>query len=117
MLTGEQSPLSVEGAARAALDQAGDGDITLGVRPEHIVFSGRPGDGGMLSIAGAVDTVEPLGHTTLVRIKLAVRQPAERLVAGKVQLQEGEAVFATFPPDRVYLFDRKSEQALLGIGD
>jgi hypothetical protein len=39
------------------------------------------------------------------------------LVAGKVRLQEGEAVYATFPPDRLYLFDRKSEQALLGINE
>ena len=64
-----------------------------------------------------MDTVEPLGHTTLVRAKLASDKRLSALVAGKVRLQEGEAVHATFPPDRLYLFDRKSEQALLGISD
>ena len=37
------------------------------------------------------------------------------LLEGKVRLEEGQAVHATFPADRVYLFDRKSEQSLLGI--
>ena len=37
------------------------------------------------------------------------------LLEGKVRLKEGQAVHATFSSDRVYLFDRKSEQSLLGI--
>ena len=39
------------------------------------------------------------------------------LIAGKVRLAEGQAVHAIFPENRVYLFDRKSEQSLLGISE
>ena len=115
VLPDERTTLALAGDARAALARASGGEITVGVRPEHIVFSDRPAEGGLLSIAGAVDTVEPLGHTTLVRAKMASDKRLSALVAGKASLQEGEPVYATFPPDRVYLFDRKSEQALLGI--
>ena len=114
-LTEERTTLTFNGAARAALARAGDGEVTIGVRPEHIVFSDRPADGGLLSIAGTVDTVEPLGHTTLVRAKMASSRRLSVLIAGKTRLGEGETVYATFPPNRLYLFDRKSEQALLGI--
>ena len=69
------------------------------------------------AIAGAVDTVEPLGHTTLVRAKMASGRRLNVLLAGKVRLKEGQAVHAVFAPDRVYLFDRKSEQSLLGISE
>ena len=68
-------------------------------------------------MAGAVDTVEPLGHTTLVRAKMASDRRLNVLIAGKVRLAEGQAVHATFPANRVYLFDRKSEQSLLGISE
>ena len=67
------------------------------------------------SVAGSVDTVEPLGHTTLVRAKMASERVLNVLLEGKVRLEEGQAVHATFPADRVYVFDRKSEQSLLGI--
>ena len=117
VLADERTTLTVDGGARAALSRASDREITIGVRPEHIVFSDRPATGSILSIAGAVDTVEPLGHTTLVRAKLASGKRLSVLVADKVRLQEGEAVFATFAPDRLYLFDTKSEQALLGISE
>ena len=116
-LTNAKTTLAiVDGGARAALARAG-GEVTVGVRPEHISFSDRPPEDGLLGIAGAVDTVEPLGHTTLVRVKLASAERVSALVAGKVRLREGEAVYATFPPDRLYMFDRKSELALLGISE
>ena len=70
---------------------------------------------GAFSVAGVVDTVEPLGHTTLVRSKNGAGRRLNVLVAGKVRLKEGQAVHAIFAPDRVYLFDRKSERSLLGI--
>ena len=113
----EKTTLSFNGAARAALARAGGGEVTLGVRPEHIVLSDRPGEGDLLSIAGTVDTIEPLGHTTLVRAKVASDKRLSALIAGKSRLKEGEPVYATFPPNRLYLFDRKSERALLGISE
>jgi hypothetical protein len=39
------------------------------------------------------------------------------LLASKASLEEGQPVHAIFAPNRVYLFDRKSEQSLLGISE
>jgi multiple sugar transport system ATP-binding protein len=116
-LADERTTLTFNGAACAALARASEGEVTIGVRPEHIVFSDRPPDGGLLSIAGIVDTVEPLGHTTLVRAKMASGRRLSALIAGKARVSEGESVYATFAPNRIYLFDRKSERALLGINE
>ncbi len=117
VLPAERTTLSMNGGARKALARAPAPEITVGIRPEHIVFSASPAETGVLSIAGTVDTVEPLGHTTLVRAKMASERRLNVLLAGKVRLLEGQAVQATFPSNRVYLFDRKSEQSLLGISE
>ncbi len=115
VLPAEQTTLTMEAPARQAVAGASSPEVTLGVRPEHIVLSDQPATTGAFSVAGVVDTVEPLGHTTLVRAKTGADDRLNVLVAGKVRLQEGQAVHATFAPDRVYLFDRKSERSLLGI--
>ena len=115
LLPAEKAVLGENGAIRRALVGAAAPEIMLGIRPEHIVLSDEPARADAFSIAGAVDTVEPLGHTTLVRAKTASERVLNVLLEGKVRLQEGQAVHATFPADRVYLFDRKSEQSLLGI--
>ena len=115
LLLGDQATQGETGAFQQALARASAPEITLGVRPEHIVFSDKPTGADTFSVAGSVDTVEPLGHTTLVRAKMASERVLNVLLEGKVRLEEGQAVHATFPADRVYVFDRKSEQSLLGI--
>lgn len=115
LVPAEKTTFAKNGAFRHALARASAPEITLGIRPEHIMFSDRPAGADAMSIAGAVDTVEPLGHTTLVRAKMASERVLNVLLEGKVRLKEGQAVHATFSSDRVYLFDRKSEQSLLGI--
>ena len=117
VLPAEQSTLAISGGLRQALSRASAPEITLGIRPEHIVFSDQSAGSDAFSVAGAVDTVEPLGHTTLVRAKMASQRRLNVLIAGKVRLKEGQSVHATFPANRVYLFDRKSKQSLLGISE
>lgn len=115
ILPAEQTALTIDGSAREAVTRLSSPEVTVGVRPEHIVFSDRPAATGAFSVAGSVDTVEPLGHTTLVRAKTGSNEWLNVLLEGKVRLHEGQAVHATFAPDRVYLFDRKSERSVLGI--
>ena len=117
VLPAEQTTLSIDGGARQAVGRASTPEITVGVRPEHIVFSDGPAGAGAFSIAGTVDTIEPLGHTTLVRAKMASERRLNVLLAGKVRLREGQTVHAIFAPNRVYLFDRRSERSLLGISE
>jgi len=117
MLPAEQATLPMTGPMRPALSGAAAPEITVGVRPEHIAISDKTSESGAFSVAGTVDTVEPLGHTTLVRTKAASGRLINVLLAGKVRLKEGQAVYATFPPSRVYLFERKTERSLLGISE
>jgi multiple sugar transport system ATP-binding protein len=102
-------------AARGALAKAAGPDLVVGIRPEHITLSDRPADAPACSFAATVDVVESLGHTTLVQTKLRSDQRINVLVNGKVRLRTSEPVYATFMPDRLYLFDRGSGQALLGL--
>ena len=117
VLPAEQTTLAINGGVRQALAGVSTLEITVGVRPEHLVLSDQPAGADAFSIAGAVDTVEPLGHTTLVRAKMASGRQLSVLLAGKVRLKEGQTVHATFAPSHVYLFDRKSEQSLFGISE
>ena len=117
VLPAEQTTLAINGGVRQALAGVSTLEITVGVRPEHLVLSDQPAGADAFSIAGAVDTVEPLGHTTLVRAKMASGRRLSVLLAGKVRLKEGQTVHATFAPSHVYLFDRKSEQSLFGISE
>jgi multiple sugar transport system ATP-binding protein len=117
VLPDEKTTLRMSVGARQALARAPSPEIKVGVRPEHIVFSDKPAGPGALSIAGAVDTVEPLGHTTLVRAKVASGLRLNVLLAEKVRLEEGQTVRAAVAPNRIYLFDRKSEQSLLGVSE
>jgi multiple sugar transport system ATP-binding protein len=119
ILPAEKATLTINGGARQALARAPSHEIKVGVRPEHIILSDQPAGAGtgFFSIGGVVDTVEPLGHTTLVRAKMASELRLNVLVAGKALFHERQPVHAIFAPNRVYLFDRKSEQSVLGIGE
>ena len=116
LVPAEKTTLAKNGAFRHALARASAPEITLGIRPEHIMFSDRP--------AGA-DAIEHRRLPSIPSSPSAIRLSSGRkwrservlnvLLEGKVRLKEGQAVHATFSSDRVYLFDRKSEQSLLGI--
>jgi multiple sugar transport system ATP-binding protein len=114
-LPAEQTTLPLEDVARGAIARANTPEVLLGIRPEHINLSDCPADGGTCSLAVTVDTIEPLGHTTLVRTQLRSKRWLNVLLSGKVHLNEGDTVYATFTLDQIYLFDRKSDQTLRGI--
>ena len=85
--------------ARPALPQPRPADrkVRLGVRPEHISLSDKPIGDGVYSLQGKVDTVEPLGHTTLVRITLPSEQHLNVLVAEKVRQKSGRLGLRRLP--------------------
>jgi sn-glycerol 3-phosphate transport system ATP-binding protein len=84
-------------------------EVTLGVRPEHIVPA--PGPTGALPLA--VDFVEALGADTLAhgsiggsRLQMTVRLP------GGARVAAGDVLSLTVPPDRLHLFDASTGQRL-----
>ena len=99
----------------AALRQASVGDVLLGIRPEHVLLSDRPASEGAYSLNAIVDTVEPLGHTILVRVRLSSQQLLNVLVGGKISWREGDKVHLILRPEHIYLFDRIADRLLCGL--
>ncbi len=112
---GETAPLALPPAVRAAAAQASGPQVRLGVRPEHISLSERPVGDGVYSLQGKIDTIEPLGHTTLVRVVLPSDRHLNVLVTEKVAMKVGEPVAAGFRPEHIYLFDQRDDHTLCGI--
>ena len=85
-------------AAKTAAVQASGAGILLGVRPESIAL-GRAG-GGKLS--GLVQSVEPLGRETTVR--LLVEGQSLAVVTGRSDLAAGQSVGVSFPAEACHVF-------------
>jgi ABC-type sugar transport system ATPase subunit len=100
-------PLSPDRAHR--IGQVGNRRLVLGLRPEDIkVEPEQPSE-------AEVYVVEPLGRETLVTIK--VRETMLKALAPpEVRLRPGDRVRWHVLPDRVYLFDSTSGEALLVPG-
>jgi multiple sugar transport system ATP-binding protein len=114
-LPADSVTLALPQAAAADAAKASGREVRLGVRPEHISLSDQPVGDGVYGLQGKVDTVEPLGHTTLVRIILPSEQHMNVLVAEKVHHKSGDTVYAGFRPEHIYLFDRRDDHTLHGI--
>ena len=89
-----------EGGGRAGRGAGGrGGEVTLGIRPEHLRFEKR-------GLAGRIDQVEPMGRETLYLVETAMG--AVRVLEGGagVRFAAGDPVHVGFPPERSLLFDR-----------
>ena len=73
--------------------------VTIGLRPEHLVMHA---DG---TLSGPIAMIEPTGAQTLVYFDLAGTQ-LTALVDGDTALNVGERFACAISPDRVYVFDR-----------
>jgi len=82
-------------------------EVTLGIRPEHLLAGGAAGGPAL-----TVEVTEELGADTLAHGRLdggpelVLRLPGTRAVA------PGERIALAVPPDRVHLFDRASGRRL-----
>jgi multiple sugar transport system ATP-binding protein len=82
-----------------------EGELVLGVRPEHVRLS----DEG--AIRGEVYGTEYLGTTQIVAVQTEGALVRARLPASR-QTRLGERVGLTFMPDRISLFDKTSGRAI-----
>jgi multiple sugar transport system ATP-binding protein len=94
-----------EVAIPAAREDLGEGDLVLGVRPEHVRFTDR----GM--VRGEVYGVEYLGTTQIVTVTtrygaLKARSPSS------LAFRAGENVGLDFRPDTLSIFDKASGRAI-----
>jgi multiple sugar transport system ATP-binding protein len=80
--------------------------VTLGVRPETIAVShDAPG------VAGTVYVEEPLGSDVFLTVEV---EKAHIIVRTDPEFRSnfGERVYLTFNPQKLYLFDQKSGEAI-----
>jgi multiple sugar transport system ATP-binding protein len=95
------------------LDAAGSGrPLVVGLRPEHLeVANGASPNGSAARVPAEVDVVEYLGDEQLVHlhsgeVALVAKLPIEP------RLTPQQDVSLTVPLEKLYLFDRESEQAI-----
>jgi ABC-type sugar transport system ATPase subunit len=77
-------------------------EVTLGVRPEDIVFD-RPTEHG--TPTGTVELVEAVGAENYVSVALGNGVTCMVRTSGKVVIAESEHVHLRFPPEGIHLFD------------
>jgi multiple sugar transport system ATP-binding protein len=112
---GKLAEVVLQGGAKVrvgvnAASAAKDSDVTLGIRPEHIVQVGYapPGTGGadLGRVRGQVAVVENLGEGSLVYVKLpGVDGLTVCRAEGTSPAKEGEAIELGLPPASTHLFD------------
>ncbi|GAP99035.1 ABC transporter ATP-binding protein [Leptolyngbya sp. NIES-2104] len=93
----------------AALNRYNGEMITLGIRPEHLMFA----DSTPKSVLVAVDLVEALGHETVLSVRLADNSDTMQVrIEPDRPVKLGEALRLDFPTDKIYLFDSKTGAAI-----
>ena len=90
--------------------------VTLGIRPEDIDIEADGSADSPHEFDMHVDVVEPRGDENTIHLtfEAGVDEPntVTATVSGLRQLQAGDSVVATFPPEAIHLFDADSERAL-----
>jgi multiple sugar transport system ATP-binding protein len=95
------------GTVPAAGLPGADGDIILGIRPEHLA----PSSDAPVRLEGRVEVVEPLGSDTLLNLAVGETRVTAR-VPPHVRPAVGEMVPLGTDPAHVRLFDAATERAI-----
>jgi multiple sugar transport system ATP-binding protein len=95
----------------SVLDGVGGDDRIAGFRPEHVGTGRNGARGDVISFDGRIEVVEYLGDEQLVHFtrkdtSLQAKLPVEEEVGA------GDTVTFTLPREKLYLFDRESEQRI-----
>ena len=84
--------------------------MTLGVRSEQVLVSTRPQPD---AIEARVALVEPVGSDMFVSLLIGAT-PCVARTEPRSDLEEGQAVWLTFVPERLHLFDSAGRNVLAG---
>jgi multiple sugar transport system ATP-binding protein len=107
--------LSVDGEANIPLANypfvaQANGEVVLGVRPEHIVL-GDDARNMPVQIESEIEIVEPMGSDTIAWTKIASQSLTFR-AAAEVQLSPGQKVLIGFDPGRGSVFNAASGERM-----
>jgi multiple sugar transport system ATP-binding protein len=114
-LVGDGEGRRFEGSISCALPNPGrialgDGEVTLGIRPESIQLAAETDPGATSAI---VDFVESVGADAYVAVTVGQGVPAILRVAATRSIAEGERIHIRFPPGDLRLFDQAGNRVAL----
>ena len=110
---GEDFSFAVPGSLKALYEKARDRDVIFGIRPEHIFIKEhwvktRNGQ----TIHATVDVVEPIGSGIIV-LATAGNWSFTACVDPTTRVEKHSDVEFVFDMERIHLFDKNTEEALL----
>ncbi len=117
-VAGAVVPLTDETSKALAAKNIAPMDVTVGVRPEHSMFSA---EGGSHVITGKVDVSEMMGSEVYLHVNaggkdVVLRIPTTDLPAEhRGGIPYGAEVKFTFRPEMIHLFNPSDEKNLLGL--
>lgn len=86
--------------------------VVLGIRPEHIGINHQTDWPQAIEIQGVVEMIEPLGHESIVHLKVNDQVITGRLQSHRALPSPGNPFVMQMNPDAMHLFDPVSEQRL-----
>ena len=86
--------------------------VVLGIRPEHVGVSHETDWPQISLIHGTVEMVEPLGHESIVHLKVQDQVVTGRLHSHRVLPKPGDTFAMQMKCDAMHLFDPVTEQRL-----
>lgn len=113
LITHPQFRLTLPEIWQKALMSYNDQMLLLGIRPEHLIVS-CPATKNLPVI---VDRMEALGHETLLWVHLLgennVNSSLQVRIPSETQLQHGEKIWLAIIPEKIHLFDPKTDLAIV----
>ncbi len=102
--------LDVTGSRALSGRNAGDSELTLGIRAEDISL--LPSKKSPDCLQGTVYILEPMGSRALLSAQIG-KSLVKALVQGGTNLKPGSEVWLEFNRDKIHLFDRKTSNVLV----
>jgi len=92
--------------------EASDGEVTVGIRPEDLMWRPAAGPDCTLTLPAEVDVVEPMGHEAYVTALCAGATVTSRFPP-RSGVRTRERVELALNPARLHLFDSRSGESIL----
>ena len=100
--------LSTSLAAKIAKHQGAA--ISIGLRPENFkLLSGSEFGQTTNSISAHIETIEPLGSETIIRIRIGEKQTMVAKIPPRVMVQLDQKIEVSFDESNLHLFDKLTE--------
>ncbi|MBA2452467.1 MAG: sn-glycerol-3-phosphate ABC transporter ATP-binding protein UgpC [Chloroflexia bacterium] len=114
-LKNEHLTIPITGRNAEALRKANVSNVTVGIRPEHILDSRSNGHSpGGIPLPATVDVVETLGNEFFVYLNIGADQPIVARLPADLDLEIGQEIEIIMSPNVLHFFDPESGETISG---